>query len=302
MIVVVANPSSGRGKAARVLPRVEAALGDAGLEFRVHVSTSADDAVAAARRAAEDGARIVAALGGDGQVGLCANGVIGSEAALAVLPAGTGNDFAPLLGLDRRDPVAAARALADPSIRRIDVVRAETSSGVAYFVNVGGVGFDSEVNDLANRTRWLRGTPKYVWSVFATLARFRPARFSLRVDGERRDLDAMMVAVGNGVSYGGGMRVTPDAVLDDGLLDLCVVGALPKWQFVRTFPKVFSGTHGANPAVTMIRGAEIEVAADRPFDVYGDGERLGGLPARFVVEPARLAVVFAPSAASGALG
>jgi diacylglycerol kinase (ATP) len=220
-----------------------------------------------------------------------ANGILGSGAALAVIPAGTGNDFARHLGLNRKDPLAATRLLADPSIRKIDVVRIVTSEGERHFVNVGGAGFDSEVNEHANGVKLLKGTAKYIYSTFVQLAKFKPGRFMVRVDGEEHPFTGMMLAVGNATSYGGGMLVTPDAKSDDGLLDICVIQELPKRQFVMTFPKVFKGRHVHHPAVTMLRGTEVEISADRPFQVYADGERAGSLPATFTVVPLALPVV-----------
>jgi diacylglycerol kinase (ATP) len=213
-----------------------------------------------------------------------------------VIPAGTGNDFARHIGLNPKDPLAAARLLADPTFKKIDVVKVRHAEGERYFVNVGGTGFDSEVNAHANGVKFLKGTPKYIYSTFVTLARFKPGMFTIKVDGRERQFSGMLVAVGNGVSYGGGMKVTPDAESDDGELDLCVLGAVSKPTFVRTFPKVFSGRHVQHPSVQMMRGKEIEISADRSFDVYGDGERLGPLPATFTVMPSALMIVVPRSA------
>jgi diacylglycerol kinase (ATP) len=297
-VVVVANPTSGRGKGARLIPKVDARLRSLGIGYRMLICRGPEDPERLSRQAAADGASVVAALGGDGQVGLCANGIIGTDTALAVIPAGTGNDFARHLGLDRKHPLAAAEMLAAPSPRAIDVVRVTTPEGVRYFVNVGGTGFDSEVNELANRIRFLKGTPKYVYATFATLRTFVPGRFEVTIDGEHRSLPGMMIAVGNGVSYGGGMKITPGGVSDDGILDLCVIGEVSKPEFVRTFPKVFRGTHVRHPKVTTLRGREIRISAERAFQVYGDGERLGTLPATFTVVPGALRVVAPPPPAA----
>ncbi len=294
-VVVVANPTAGRGKGARLIPKVDALLRSLGVSHTLHICEGADDPERLARLAASDGMEIVAALGGDGQVGACANGVFGSESALAVIPAGTGNDFARHIGLDRKDPLAAIRLLSSPSFRTIDVVKVTTQERQRYYVNIGGAGFDSEVNEHANKVRRLRGTPKYMYSTFVTLARFTPGQFVVTVDGTEHPFMGMMLAVGNGTSYGGGMRVTPDARSDDGLLDVCVIQELPKWQFVTTFPKVFSGKHVEHRAVTMLRGREIEISADRPFQVYADGEPVGHLPATFSVVPSALRVVVPPA-------
>src|SRR6266511_4035724 len=260
-VVVVANPTAGRGKGARLIPKVDALLRSLGVSHTLRICERADDPERLAKVAASDGTEIVAALGGDGQVGACANGLFGTESALAVIPAGTGNDFARHIGLDRKDPLAAVRLLSSPTFRSIDVVKVTTRERQRYYVNIGVAGFD----------------------------------FVVRVDGKEHAFRGMMLAVGNGTSYGGGMRVTPDARSDDGLLDVCVIQELPKWQFVKTFPKVFSGKHVEHRAVTMLRGREIEMTADRPFQVYADGEPVGRLPATFSVVPSALRVVVPPS-------
>jgi diacylglycerol kinase (ATP) len=293
-VVVVANPTAGRGKGARLIPRIDALLRSLGVPHALRICEGPKEPERLARAAAAEGAEIVAALGGDGQVGACANGVFDTETALAVIPSGTGNDFARHMGLNRKDPLGAARLLSSPRFKAIDVATVTTPERQRYFVNVGGAGFDSEVNEHANKVRRLRGTPKYVYSTFVTLARFTPAEFLVKVDGEEHPFKGMMLAVGNGSSYGGGMKVTPDARYDDGVLDVCVIQELPKWQFVKTFPKVFTGKHAAHPAVTMLRGKEIEISAERPFQVYADGEPVGHLPATFSVVPASLRLVVPP--------
>jgi YegS/Rv2252/BmrU family lipid kinase len=290
-VVVVANPTAGRGKAARLIPRIDALLRALGVPHSLRICEGPEDPERLAGEAASEGAEIVAALGGDGHVGACANGILGTDSALAVIPGGTGNDFARHIGLNRKDPLAAARLLASPTFKLIDVVKVTTPERERHYVNIGGAGFDSEVNELANKVRRLRGTPKYVYSTFVTLARFRPGKFVVTVDGTEHPFQGMMLAVGNGSSYGGGMRVTPEARSDDGLLDICVIQELPKWQFVTTFPSVFSGKHVNHPAVTMLQGKEVEISADRPFQVYADGEPVGHLPATFTVVPAALRVV-----------
>ena len=293
-VVVVANPTAGKGRGARLIPKVDSFLRSLGVPHELRICEGPEDPEKLARAAAAEGAEIVAALGGDGQVGACANGVFGTEAALAVIPAGTGNDFARHMGLNRKDPLGAARLLSSPTFKAIDVAEVTTPERHRYFVNVGGAGLDSEVNEHANKVRRLRGTPKYVYSTFVTLVRFTPGEFLVKVDGEEHPFKGMMLAVGNGSSYGGGMKVTPDARYDDGVLDVCVIQELPKWQFVKTFPKVFSGKHIMHPAVTMLRGKEIEISAERPFQVYADGEPVGRLPATFSVVPASLRLVVPP--------
>ncbi|SRR6266540_1756436 len=297
-VVVVVNPTSGRGRGARLVPKVREELAALGVEHEVVLSAGPQDPPRIAREAAEDGVEIVAALGGDGMAGMVGSALVGTRAALAVIPTGTGNDFAGFLGFKRKKPMSVLPSLVDPEIREIDAVRLQSGDRVEHFINVAGAGFDSEVNETANRMKTrVQGTAKYVAAVFSTLRRFKPAKFEITVDGQPHPLSAMLVAVGNGRSYGGGMKVCPDASLTDGQLEVCVVGAMGRGAFLRAFPRVFRGTHTTHPKVTMLRGARVEIAADRHFDVYADGEQSVPLPAAFEVLPKSLRVVM-PKGAS----
>jgi diacylglycerol kinase (ATP) len=273
-----------------MIPRAEAALQALGFEQRLVMTDDGAHPLRAAREAAADGTPAVVALGGDGLVGSCAEGLVGTETILAVVPAGNGNDFARSIGLHPKRPFLALECLRESLVRAVDAVRVEGPGWERHYVCVGGAGFDSEVNAYANTLTRLHGATRYVVAVFRTLARFQPAKFTVRVDGEERTLGAMMVAVANAPQYGGGMRVCPDASLDDGMLDVCVVGAVSKPTFVAVFPKVFRGRHVTHPAITMLRGQEVELESERPFDVYGDGERLGPLPTTFTAVAGALKV------------
>lgn len=294
-VVVVANPTAGRGKAGRLIGKADAILHDLRVEHEVRVSESGDDLEATVRRAAEDGAGIVAVLGGDGTVSLGANGVLGTGAALAILPAGTGDDFAKVVGAGRFD--AAVRLLANPKIVPIDLVSLVAGVEHRHFVNIAGAGFDSEVNETANgMSVRLGGTGTYVAAVMKTLSRFSPAHYELTIDGETLSVDAMLTVVGSGIQYGGGMKVLPNACVNDGLLDVCIVEALSKTAFLRAFPRVFTGSHGRHPKVRMMRGTTVTVEANRKMLVYADGERVGPLPATFEVRPGALPIVVGPDA------
>jgi diacylglycerol kinase (ATP) len=290
-IVVLVNPTSGRGRAAKLLPRIRQAIAAAGLDAEVRLSKSPEDPPRVVRECVDAGVEIVAAMGGDGMTGMVGAALVGTGTALGVIPTGTGNDFARFIGLNRKKPVEAVHLLADPEIRTVDSATVTGGGRMERYVNVAGAGFDSEVNETANNMKWkAQGTAKYVAAVVGTLRRFTPGQFEVTVDGEHRSLSGMLIAVGNGESYGGGMRVAAGASLDDGLLEVCVVGGMSKGQFLRAFPKVFRGTHVTHPKVTMLRGARVEIAADRPFDVYADGERSVPLPAVFEIVPASLKV------------
>ena len=294
-LVVVANPTAGRGKAGKLIGKVDAALDALRIEHEVRVAGSAADMEDTARRVASDGADIVAVLGGDGTVSCAANGVLGSEAALAVLPAGTGDDFAKAVGASKLD--AAVRLLADPKVRAIDVVKVTAGVTVRHFVNVAGAGFDSEVNETANAMKLrLGGTGTYVAAVVKTLSRFVPAHYEISVDDAAFSVDAMLAVVGNGMQYGGGMKVLPAARVNDGLLDVCIVEELSKPAFLRAFPRVFTGSHTNHPKVRMLRGTRVTMEANRKIQLYADGERVGPLPAVFQLMPGALNVVVGPDA------
>ena len=294
-VVVVANPTAGRGRAATSIGRVAARLHALGVDHRIRVAESAEDLERLARAAAEEGVEIVAVLGGDGSAGAAANGVVGTRAALAILPAGTGDDFARAIGASKLE--GAAELLVAPDIREVDVLRVTAGAQDRRVINIAGAGFDSEVNEAANAMSMRLGaTGTYVAAVLTTLRRFEPARYEIAVDGERIVTEAMLVVVGNGRSYGGGMRVLPDASIDDGLLDVCIVHKLSAPAFLRAFPRVFRGTHVRHPKVTMRRGRRVTVEADRRIQVYGDGERIGSLPAIFEIEPGTLRLVVGPDA------
>jgi diacylglycerol kinase (ATP) len=296
-VVVVANPTAGGGRAGRALRKADAILRAHRIDFEVRIPDSPAETTSTARRAAEEGAIIVAALGGDGSIGCVANGIVGTDAALAVIPAGTANDFAKAVGAWRLEH--AVRLLANPKVHPIDAVRVTSGSQERLYLNVAGAGFDSEVNETANAMRInLGGTGTYIASVLRTLSRFTPARFTLGIDdGERFELDAMLIVVGNAPAYGGGMKVLPGATLDDGVLDVCVVEAVSTGEFIRAFPRVYRGTHTTHPRVRMLRATSVSLEANRLVQVYADGDRVGPLPVRFEVLPHAIPAVVGPGAA-----
>ncbi|HET9558804.1 MAG TPA: diacylglycerol kinase family protein, partial [Actinomycetota bacterium] len=231
--------------------------------------------------------------GGSGGPPGWSRGGSGPGAALGIIPAGGGNDAARSLGLPPNDPLAAAGLLAGLRRRPADLA---TVAGRAY-LNVAGAGFDSEVNRVANqRLGWAGNRPRYVGAILAELVVGRIASFELVLDGRAMPLRGWLVAVANGPSYGGGMRVAPHASLDDGLLDVVVIHEIGKLEFLRTFPKVFSGRHLEHPAVAVHRAARVDLDADRTLAVYADGEPAGTLPATFEVRRAAITVLAADPA------
>ena len=289
----VVNPSAGRGRTRKLLPRLNDAFERADVDVDVNVSTDFDDARATARRAFDAGHGVVA-CGGDGTVSELAGIAAETGGVLAMVPTGAGNDFARHLGLDHRRPLDAVRLLETGRLGTVDLGRAEAGGTTAWFASVANTGFDSEANRWANGVGWVGGTALYVLAVLRTLVTYRPHRFRLTVDGATRDLEAWLLAVGNARCYAGGMKITPGAELDDGQLDVCVVGPVSRLEFLRSFPKVFRGTHVAHPAVDMLRGREVSIESldpSLPIELYGSGERIGRLPARLEAVPGAVRVM-----------
>jgi diacylglycerol kinase (ATP) len=298
----VVNPSAGRGRTRKLLPRLTDAFARTGLDVDMRVSVDLDDAVRLAREAFDEG-RGVAACGGDGTVNALAGVAADHDGMLAIVPTGAGNDFARHLGLDRRRWPDTIPLLATGQVGTVDLGRAELTgpdsdadddATVRWFTSVANAGFDSEANRWANGVQWASGTTLYVLAVLRTLGTYRPHRFRLTVDGEAHDIEAWLVAIGNTRGYAGGMLITPGAELDDGQLDVCVVGRVSRAGFLRSFPRVFRGTHVSHPAVDMYRGKVIELASldeSVPIELYGAGERIGPLPARMEAVPGALQVM-----------
>lgn len=297
-VVLIVNPTSGGGRGWRVLGETLPLLRPAGLHPEVLLSINGDEPADIAREAVRHGHKTIVAVGGDGHAAKVAEGLIGTDATFAVLPAGSANDYARTIKMPVGNARAAVEALRARRTERVDTIKVTTNEGERHFLNVVGTGFDAVVAARAERIPFGRGPARYVLAMVAELPRFKAAKIRLTIDGNTHEIPAMMVALANGTSYGGGMRVAPNASLTSGELEICVVGDLPKPDFLRAFPRVFRGTHVDHPAVTMLRGREVHIEADRPLRLIGDGEWCGSLPATVTIEPASLEVVVGPGYAA----
>jgi len=282
---LIVNPSAGAGRAAKLLPGVEMALRSHGISFRVDRTTSIEHARELARAAREAG-ELAAAMGGDGLAGAVAGELQGSDAVMALLPGGRGNDLARKLGLGH-DPVAAVDVLAAGKERRIDVAEA----GGTVYVGILSAGFDSVVNETANATRLPLGTQVYAYAALRALPAWKPAHWKVTVDGAEHAFSGYAVAVSNSGVFGGGMWLVPDAELDDGLLDVAFTEDRSKTAYLRALNKVFKGTHVHDPGFTILRGREVTFRADRPFVSYADGDPVASLPVTVRVLPQALRVI-----------
>jgi diacylglycerol kinase (ATP) len=291
---LLANPQAGGGRGARHASVVARTLQEAGVACRLVQPTSADDSRAVARNAVGSGARAVIACGGDGTVHAILQAMVGSTVPMGIVAGGSGDDIAAGLGFPTHDAAVIATqlaaSLASGRERVLDVGFVRTEDLVErYFLGVLSTGFDSSVNERANAMPRLAGH-RYNVAIARELASFRPLDYDVVIDGVRERAPGMLVSVGNGSRYGGGMRICPEALPDDGLLDVTWLGAVSKPTFLRVFPSVFRGTHVAHPAVRTFRGRSIRIAA--PGQVcYADGERIGPLPVDIEVRPRALRVL-----------
>ena len=281
------NPVAGRGRTRRLLPRLHAALRE--IDVDVEVSDTPDAPERIARSATAEGRGIVA-CGGDGLVAKLAGIAAETDSLLAVVPTGAGNDFARALGLHPRRPLDAVPVVRTGRERTVDLGR----SGEQWFASVANTGFDAEANRWANSVEAVSGTTLYLAALARTLVTYRPRRFRLRVDGdEPEELDAWLLAFANTPSYAGGMRIAPAATIDDGELDVTIIGPVGRATFIWNLPRVATGSIAGHPRVSVRRGRRfsVESAGDASDELWASGERVGPLPASVDVVPGALRVV-----------
>jgi diacylglycerol kinase (ATP) len=284
-IALLTNPTSGKGRGAQAREAVLERLRGAGLTVRDLSGRDADEALDLARQAVQDGVDALVVVGGDGIVHLGVQAVAETGTALGIIPAGSGNDVARYFDLPRKDPVAAADVVIRATTRQVDLAR----SGSKYFATVLAAGFDALVNERANRMTWPKGQMRYNLATLAELRVFKPLHYTLDLDGRQLTLDAMLVAVGNGPSFGGGLRITEGALLDDGMLDVVVIKPMSRGSLVRTYPKLFKGTHVTHPQYEHHLARTVTVASPG-ITTYADGERFGELPLTVECAPGALTV------------
>ncbi|PZG11128.1 diacylglycerol/lipid kinase family protein [Nonomuraea aridisoli] len=289
-LALLVNPAARGGRTLRLLEPVARRLRAGGAELSVIVGDDAADALARACTAVSERPDALVAFGGDGLVHLAVQAVAGSDVPLGIIPAGTGNDIAAALGVPA-DPIAAARAVLRMKERPVDAVSVRTGTVEELFAGVLCCGFDSRVNERANLRTWPPGAGRYLVAMAQELRAFRPIPFRVTFDGgEVVERESMLVAVANTGSYGAGMRVCPSALPDDGLLDVVMLEALSKAEFLRVFPSVYRGTHVGHRAVSVRRVRSVRLEAPGVV-AYADGERVGAAPVECEVRPGALRVI-----------
>ncbi len=282
------NPKAGRGLGSASFGRLRTLASRAGAGFVV--SRSAADLAEQARRAAADGIERLLVAGGDGTIHHAVQGLAGTSCALGAIPVGTGNDFAGTLQVPPDLDAAIQRGLTG-EIHPIDLIRV----GETYSVSYLGVGFDSEATRFANEVKTLRGPLVYPYAVIHTLATFQPPRMRIVHDEGVFEGGVMFTTLANLPRFGGGMRIAPQAEIDDGLLDLVIVKEIPRRTLLTVFPKVYNGRHVGHPAVLFFRTRKVEITIDRAMTLYGGGEPVRPMEAGEAVAaeiaPAALCVV-----------
>jgi len=284
-LALLVNPHSAGGRALKLLPRVEAALDARRVEFRVQRTKGLEHGVEQALLAIEAG-EVPVVMSGDGLLGAIGGAMAGAETPLGLIPGGRGNDLARVLGIPE-EPERAVEVVLGGHSRQIDVGEVNGRR----FLGIVSVGFDSEASRRANEVRFIRGNLVYAYAALRTLATWKPARFTIRVDHETIRVSGYSVSVANNRAYGGGMYIAPQAELDDGEFDIVTVGETGRLRALSSLPKVFKGTHVEEEEVRVFRAPHLEVTASRPFPVYADGEHLTDLPARLRVIPRALSVL-----------
>ncbi len=284
-IAVLINPTSGAGRVGRHSAEVLRALASHGDHVVAIHGESAHAADVQLGQAMAEGVDIVVAVGGDGTVHQALQAVVGTSTALGIVPLGTGNDAANSVGLGRMSPEAAVAVILAGNQRAFDVGRIEAADGtVRHFLCVMSSGFDSSANERANEMTWPSGTALYIRAMLSVLRTFEPIPYRAELDGEVVVDAGMLVSLGNGPSFGGGMQVCAGADMHDGLLDLIWVHTLSRTALLTVFPKVYTGAHLRHPAVESRR--VVSATLDAPGQVaYADGERVAPLPVTVTAVP-----------------
>jgi diacylglycerol kinase (ATP) len=271
---IVVNPTAGQGKGVITGNRVVGYFSKHDLDYQLITGVSAasvlrDLQIFLQRNPKSPG---VICVGGDGLAHLVLQAVVPMKIAFAVIPAGTGNDFVRALDWTVEDIETQLDCVTTTSARPIDLGLVDGE----WFGAVLSSGFDSTVNEKANTLKWPKGRARYNVAIALELPMFKPSHFEIQLDDRLISTEAMLIAVGNGSSYGGGMRVCPDASLTDGLFDVMILNPISKLEFIRVFPTVYSGTHVNHPEVNIYKSRKIQINSEAV--AYADGERIGALP------------------------
>jgi len=263
---IIVNPAAGRGQGLLLGKKLEKRLPELTADFKLEYTVAPWDATEMADKASSE-FEVIAAAGGDGTLHEIVNGLKDKPNKLALIPEGTGNDFARAMNIPA-DTESALQMLFRNKTRKIDVCRINDR----WFHNGAGIGFDAWAVENAARVTRLRGNAVYWYSILRTLISYKPVQVSLQLNGETLNNDFFMITIANGTALGGGFMLTPDAEMDDGLFDLCIIENTSRLSVARNLLKVFSGKHKDDPRVQMKRADKVTVTSEEGFAVHADGE------------------------------
>ena len=273
VLILAINPSSGKGRARQRAEQVENILKSSGIQTHSIQGDSLDD-FRSKLLLALDVREItgVIAFGGDGFIHEIIQHVVPRSIALGVIPCGTGNDFARSLGIHSLSLDEQIEIITSTNPRKLDLGRV----GERWFAAILSTGFDALVNERANQMKWPKGRMKYNLAMIEKLILLRPHHYRIKMDQEIVDVDATLITIANGSSYGGGMKVCPQATLDDARFDVMILNKVSRFELLRVFPKVYFGKHVAHPAVSFYRCESVEI--EGVGTSYADGESISALP------------------------
>jgi len=279
----IVNPVAGRNNCFKIWNDIKA-----------HIEYSHDfiltkapgEATNIAEYAVRQGFKRVVTVGGDGTVSEVVNGIVGNDLELGIIPAGSGNDFIKTLKVPQ-NPIDALAVIKNGYSQMVDLGKYDKG----YFINVAGAGFDAETLNTNKNIKFLSGSLAYTTSVVLTLIRYSPRKAKIHIDGKTYNRKLWLAVVANGQYFGGGMKISPDATIDDGVFDICLVSEISRLEIIKFLPKVFSGRHQEHKAFEVIRGKNVNIEFDTPTMVQADGEIIGHTPVTFSILPKALKVI-----------
>lgn len=277
MWLLVANETSGKGKALQFANQFTDLLSQANQKFSLIKEKSYEKTIEKLKaELSTNSYNKVIAVGGDGLVNLCLQYLAQSGLTLGVIPAGTGNDFARAVGVNKMSITEIFNLYARTDPVKIDLGHVKSSTAEKWFVQVLSTGFDAEVNSRANKIKRPKGKSKYTIATVRTLARFKPINYKIDIDSKKFDQSAMLFTIANGETYGGGMRICPGASNSDGIFEILLVRPVSRFVLLTIFPKVFKGNHIPHQKIDTYRAKVVTISA--PTSAYADGEYVANLP------------------------
>lgn len=282
----IINPIAGKGKTLRLVPEITEYCESKGYEYEIAITEYPKHATEIARMHSSSGSLRIYSVGGDGTLNEVLNGMAGSGSRLAAIPSGSGNDFIKSL-IGAAPPKNLVESAVEGTERLIDYVKVNDK----FFINIASIGFDAEVAYQAGYLKklpFVSGSLAYILGIFTAILKCSNHPMKIKVDDTLLSSKTLLIAVGNGNYYGGGMLALPNASIDDGLLDICHVEAMKRSKILKLFPKYMKGLHAPIKGVHFYRGKKVEISLDKPIPMNLDGEILLAQKAVFEIYPKSL--------------